>query len=259
MAAPVLGAGRHAGVPMRRCPQCHSPNVDSAQHCAACWADLPPVPRPKARIGKADFWDAAALRRVALGQVPLLLFALSFGGLLTVGQLRVEWRFTLFHLLHGLILAAGLAWAWRESPQGWARWMAAGLCGGLLAEALDAWYTYHGVMGFFSMEVWQWFGLADNPALVYEILQILRLAAPALLLWAVVYVQKAGSNARRTLALGWMALALALRSQVRGAWVAWGALSLLEGWLHLGLYALSILALAWGLGPRDLTRNPEIR
>ena len=69
---------------MRRCPQCQSPNVDSALACAACWADLPPVPRPKARVSAADFWDAAALRRVALGQAPLLLFALSFGGLLTV-------------------------------------------------------------------------------------------------------------------------------------------------------------------------------
>ena len=244
---------------MRRCPQCQSPNVDSARYCSACWADLPPAPPPRPWISVADFWDAEALRRVALGQAPLLLFALSFGGLLTVGTLRVEWRFTLFHLLSGLILAAGLAWAWRESPQGWARWIAAGLFGGLLAEALDAWYSYHGVMGYYSLELWQWFGLADNPALVYEILQILRLAAPGLLLWAVVYVQKPGSTARRILALGWIALALALRSRVRGAWVAWGALTWLEGWLHLGLFALSTLALAWGLGPRDLTRDPEIR
>jgi hypothetical protein len=244
---------------MRRCPQCHSPNVDSARYCAACWADLPPAPRRAAWIGAADLWDAPSFRRVALGQAPLLFFALSFGGLLTVGSLRLEWHFALFHLLNGLFLAAGLAWAWRESPRGWAAWMAAGLFGGLLAEALDAWYSYHGEMGYLSMELWQWFGLADNPALVYEILQILRLAAPGLLLWAVVYAQKRGSTARRTLALGWIALALLLRSRVRGAWVAWGALASPEGWLHLGLYALSALALAWGLGPRGLTPDPEIR
>jgi hypothetical protein len=95
--------------------------------------------------------------------------------------------------------------------------------------------------------------------LVYEILQILRLAAPGLALWALAYAPKPGLAVRRILALGWIAFALLLRSQVRGAWVAWGALVWMEGWLHLALYALSTLALAWGLGPRDLTRDPEIR
>jgi hypothetical protein len=244
---------------MRRCPQCQSPNTDSAPYCSACWTDLPPPPRAKPWAGPVDVWDGPLLRRVALGQIPLLLFALSCGRLLTVGDLRQEWHFAVFHLLHGLILGAGLAWAWREKPRGWAAWMAAGLGGGLLAEALDAWYTYHGVMGFLTMAVWQWFGMADDPALYYEILQIMRLAAPGLVLWAAVYCQKRGSTpARRALAFGWIVLALAVRSQVRGAWVAWPALLSLDGWIHLGLYAVSTLALAWGLGPRGLTREPEI-
>jgi hypothetical protein len=198
------------------------------------------------------------MRRVALGLLPVVLFALFFGRLLTVGDLRREWRFALFHELHGLILAAGLAWAWRERPLGWVRWICAGLFGGLIAEALDAWYSYHGLMGSVSLAIWQWVGMPEDRALVYEILQILRLAAPGLALWALAYAPKPGLALRRVLALAWMALALALRSQVRGAWVSWGGLASGLGWAELGLYSLSVLALGWGLGPRGLTRDTEI-
>jgi hypothetical protein len=242
---------------MRRCAQCQSPNPDSSAFCQACGTALAPL-RPQPWIAAADLWDGPSMKRVALGLLPVVLFALCFGRLLTVGDLRREWRFALFHELHGLILGLGLAWAWRERPLGWVRWIAAGLFGGLIAEALDAWYSYHGVMGLFSLTFWAWLGLPEDNALVYEILQILRLAAPGLILWALAYFPKRPSVTRRTLALLWIALALALRSQVRGAWVAWGALGSLGGWTHLGLYLGSSLALGWGLGPRGLTRHPEI-
>ena len=240
---------------MRRCPRCQSPNPDHAERCSACSAALPALLR-KPWISLGDVYDVQALERVALGLVPLLLFGLSFGRLLTVGSLRQEWRFAVFHLAHGLILAAGLAWAWRERrAKGWALWLAAGLAGGLLTEALESWYTYRGLMGFFSVAAWQWFGFPDDNALIYEILQVLRLLGAAFALLAA-YAFRERRAARRVLARFWIALAVALRSQVRGAWVAWGALGGAMAWLQLGLYALSALSLAWGLGPRGLTRDP---
>jgi hypothetical protein len=242
---------------MRRCAQCQSPNPDSAAFCLACGTALAPL-RRRPWISAADLWDRPSFKRVALGLLPLVLFALSFGRLLTVGDLRREWRFLLFHELHGLILGLGLAWAWQERPSGWGRWALVGLFGGLVAEALDAWYSYHGLMGSVSLALWQWGGMAEDRALVYEILQILRLAAPGLALWALAYAPKPGLGIQRVLALAWLVLALALRSQVRGAWVSWGALETALGWAQLGLYTLSVLALGWGLGPRGLTRGTEI-
>jgi hypothetical protein len=243
---------------MRRCPRCREPNPAAAPFCAACGADLPRVSR--GGVGWEDLWDGPALKRVAAGLLPALLFSLSFGGLLTVGSLRVEGRFALFHLVHGLLLGAALAWAWKEAfPRGWAPWLAAGLAGGLLAEALDAWYSYHGLMGFFSLALWQWLGMREDRALVYEILQTLRMGAPALALW-VLYCARTRENAtRRALALLWLALGLGLRSRVRGAWVDWRALGCALGIGQTALYAASLLALGWGLAPRGLTRKPEIR
>jgi hypothetical protein len=236
---------------MRRCPKCLSPNADSAGLCAACGEGLPrALWSPRAAF--TELWDAPSFVRVALAILPVLCFRLSFGGLLTVGLQRVEWRFAVYHLCHGLLLAAGLAWAWRETSfKGRVRWLAAGLCGGLLAEALETWYTYHGLMGFFSLALWQWFGLPEDRALVYEILQMLRLAGPGLFLW-LAYAAKPLSAFRRSSALVWIVLALVLRSQVRGAWVVWGALTTAMGCRQAALYALSTLVLVWGLGPRRL-------
>lgn len=243
---------------MRRCPQCQSPNPDSAGFCAACGEGLPKVLwSPQAAF--AELWDGPSAVRVALGLLPVLCFRLSFGYLLTVGVQRTEWHFAVYHLCHGLLLAAGLAWAWREASfKGRAGWLLAGLCGGLFAEALEAWYTYHGLMGFFSLTLWQWFGLPEDRALVYEILQMLRLAGPGLFLW-LAFAAKPLSALRRASALVWIVLALALRSQVRGAFVVWGALTTALGCRQAALYALSALVLAWGLGPREgLTRGTKI-
>jgi hypothetical protein len=239
---------------MRRCYYCQAPNPDKALRCDRCERILPPPARRPLGLGAA-LWDWPAFRRTLLSQAPLLAFALSLGGLLTVGALREEGRFLGYHLLHGLVFAAALAWARRETgAKEWAFWVSAGLLGGLLSEALDVWYTYHGIMGLASLELWQWFGFSEDPALVYKVLQILRLGGLGLTLLAVFEATEA-SLARRALAPLWLLLSLALRSQVRGSWLAWTALAGGQGWIHLGLFGLSSLALAWGLGPRG-PENP---
>lgn len=242
---------------MVRCPRCQSPNPDTVAACLRCATPLPHAPRA-ARPRRSDFWEPRALRRLALAMVPLLLLRLSIGSLLTVGNERIEWHFLLFHVLHGLVLAGGLAWAWREDGRNVAAWLACGAAGGLLAEAFEVWYTFHGIMGYASLWTWSWFGLAEDHALVYEILQVLRLAGPALVLGGF-YLQVEPRGWRRLQAAAWVFLALALRSQVRGAWLAWGPLASAEGLKQLGLYAFSTLFFAWGLGPRGLTDRGENR
>lgn len=245
---------------MRRCYYCQAPNPDGAARCERCERILPAPLRPPLNLGAA-LWDGPSFKRTLLSQIPLIAFGLSFGGLLTVGVGREEGRFLAYHILHGLAFGAALAWARRESrAKEWAFWVSAGALGGLLSEALDVWYSYHGILGQASQQLWQWFGFSEDPALVYEILQIFRLGGLGFAL-LVVFEATETLTARRILAPLWVLAALALRSQVRGSWLAWGALAHSgEAWVHLALFALSSLCLAWGLGPRraDLTPGVQI-
>src|SRR5665213_3934997 len=241
---------------MRRCPYCHSPSPDQALSCAACGRALV-LPRPALGDDASKGMSWRSLRRVSLALLPVLLLRLCFGSWLTVGTQRQEWHFAVYHLVHGLIFGGCLAWAWREKPNAWVLWLVAGLWGGLITEAFEICYLYHGLLGYFSLLAWKWFGLADDRALIYEILQALRLLGPALSL-GLVFFLKPASRARRSLVFLWIPLALLLRSQVRGAWLAWPVLG---SWMSLrqwGLYFVSALFLAWGFGPRDLTTGPKI-
>lgn len=219
---------------------------------------MPPPPR-QPWLRPDDLWFPRALARAA---APLLLWAafrLSFGFLLTVGDLRVEERFIAFHLSTGLLAGAGLAWVrGLRAPGDWALWCAAGLAGGILAEALEVWYTYRHLMGTLTLFAWQWFELPATPALIYQMLQGLRAAGlylPLLLLaWS-------GENrfSRGLFSLLMVALAVALRVPVRGAYLTWQGLDGAMGWTQLAWYAGSCLALLYGLGQSPLTARAESR
>ncbi len=230
---------------MRRCPRCASPCPDGAVACAACGAA--PLPGP------AGAW--AGLRgpgwgRLGGASLPLLVLQLTAGGLLTVGTARREGRFLLFHGLHGLLLGLSLAWLWSERRASrWVGWAFAGLAGGLLAERVEALYTYRHWMGGWVLDLWGWAGMAQDPAVPYRVLQVLRLAAPLMALLIMRWRRSrpdAGGWGRA--AVGSLA-ALALRSRVRGAWVAWSTVAAALGWVHAALYEASVVALLWALGP----------
>jgi hypothetical protein len=206
--------------------------------------------------------DIVSGERLLRAMPPLLLllaFRIQFGSLLSVGMQRVEWRFLAFHLATGLLIGAGLAWMRGErGPGRWAAWCATGLAGGLLAEALEVWFTYRHLMGTLTFYAWQWFELPPTPALVYQILQGLRaggLFLPLLLLaW---WGEKRFGSMLFMLAL--VLLAVWLRVPVRGAFLKWGALWELHplGTVALGYYAASGLALFYALGRRPLTARPS--
>jgi hypothetical protein len=212
---------------------------------------LLPIPRePWVRL--SDVWSPLALQRAAVAVLALIAFRLSAGSLLTVGMERVEARFLAFHLMHGLLLGAGLAWCRGErTALRWTLWLVLGLLGGLMAEALEVWYTYRHLMSTLTFYAWQWFELPSTPALIYQILQGLRLVG-ALFPLVFMYFWVEQRNARQFLALGFLLLALGARVFVRGAYLAWPGLLTSETWPVLALYAVSALAIFYGLGPRTL-------
>jgi hypothetical protein len=200
-----------------------------------------------------DLWDPAAFRRCAQAGLPVLAFALSAGAWLAGGPARDEGRVLAYHLGHGLLLGLGLAWARRERQAlAWAAWLLAGLAGGALSESLDLWFSYRQVFSGLAQWLWQWLGLDYRPALVYELLQTLRLAGAALPL-ALAYTFGERRPARWLQAPLWLGLAVILRSQVRGAFLTWWALPGLgrPTLAAVALFYASVLALLWGLGPRD--------
>lgn len=243
---------------MRRCPACQAPNPENAPACHVCGQLMPALERePWLRLD--DFWQPQILVRILPPLAVLLALRLSLGSLLTAGHDRQEWRFLLFHVLSGLVLGAGLAWVRGLSkPLDWAFWVATGLAGGLLCEALEVWYTYRHLMGTLTFYAWQWFQLPETPALIYRILQGLRalgLALPLLLLaW-----QGEKRLSRGLFALFCVGLAVAFRVPVRGAFVHWGGLGYALGLQATAFYALSALALFYGLGLKALTPGPKNR
>jgi hypothetical protein len=237
---------------MRRCPHCGSPNPDPSGRCQACHEPLPPLPRaPLLRL--SDVWNPAGLKRALLAAAVLSAFQMTAGGLLTVGAERVEARFLTYHLLHGLLLGAGLAWVRGARGRRAAAWLLVGLAGGALAEGAEIWFTYRHMVADLSVLAWRWFGLAGGPELSYRMLQVLRLGAAALPL-ALFALGDEKRLIRGVFSITCLAAALLLRSLVRGAFVSWGAVlqPSLSGPM-LGLFAASAFVLAYGLGQRALT------
>jgi hypothetical protein len=236
---------------MRRCPSCQSPNPDEARFCMTCGEPMPP-PGRQPWATWADLGSWRGLGRTALGLLPLLCFQLSFKGWLTAGPVRVESWFLAFHVGEGLLLGAGLAWARDERLLGrWLGWILAGLAGGLLAEALELWFMYRQIFSGLALWVWAEMGLKDRPSLVYELLQGLRLLGLALPLWANGLASER-RPARWLQTPLWVALALAIASQLRGAFLSWGQLAGLNPLAGeaLAIWLASRLALAWAFGPR---------
>ncbi|HTB33487.1 MAG TPA: zinc ribbon domain-containing protein [bacterium] len=238
---------------MRRCPSCQAPNPDEALYCMACGMAMPGALRAP-WFTWADLGSWRELGRTALALLPLLAFQLTFKEWLTAGPVRVESQFLAFHLGEGLLLGAGLAWAREERLLGrWLGWILAGLVGGMLAEGLELWFMYRQVFSGLALWVWAEMGLKDRPSLVYELLQGLRLLGLALPLWANdLSVER--RPARWLQSPLWLALGLACGSQLRGAFLAWGALADFNplAWQALAVWLGSRLALAWALGPRGL-------
>ena len=235
---------------MRRCPHCQSPDPDDARYCLHCGQALEPVPR-RPWLSLDDLGSWVALRRCALGALPVLAFALSARDWLTGGAARVESRVLAYHLAHGALIALGLAWARRERRASvWVAWLMAGLLGGLFGESLDLWFSYRQIFSGAALWLWQRWGLAYRPTLVYEILQGLRLLGlfPPL---GAVYLARERRPARWLQAPLWLGLGLALRTQVRGVWLVWGACFSLPGLAVAACFYASVLALCWGLGPRS--------
>lgn len=243
---------------MRRCPHCQSPSPERAAFCSACGRALPPPLRAPG-FRREDLWQPLALRRALQALAPLLAFRLSAGSLLTAGPVRVEGRFLAFHLMHGILLAGGVAWVrGLRRPQACLRWLGAGLLGGLLAESLEAWYTYRHLMGRLTLFAWDWFGLGSQSSLIYQVLQGLRILGVGLPLLAL-----ALSGEKRVFlyfsAVFLFCAAVALRIPVRGAYLSWAGLAAFLGlsWAHLLLYSASALCLLYGLGQRALTPEAQ--
>lgn len=243
---------------MIRCVHCETPNPDSSRTCVGCGRPCGPVPRDPF-LRREDLWQPEAFLRALGAAGILLIFRLSFGHLLTVGVQRREWAFLSYHLAHGTLLGLGLAWVRGERrPQAWLAWLAAGWGGGLLSEGLELWYLYRNLMARFSLLLWQYFGLAESPALIYRVLQGLRLGGTLLpLLGLALKDEKRLSRGLFTVlaALG----ALALRIPVRGFLLDWRQLGHWAAWEQIGLYSASALLLYYGLGQRALTESPPAR
>jgi hypothetical protein len=236
---------------MRRCPQCQYPNPETALFCQHCGQGLPPVARqPFWRL--TDWWWPPALK-AALGPLALLLsFRYSFGSWLTVGLLRVEWHFAAFHAMHGALFGFALARARREHQGSllW-RWVLLGLAGGFLAEGLEYWYVYRHVMDSVAFDVMDWFRFSNPTLFPYQLLQVMRFAAPALALWIAWLWTARPSLGQQMAALGWLLLAIYLRAHVMGFALSWRGLGTWIGWQNTAFYAFSALALlyAWGSRP----------
>jgi hypothetical protein len=125
-----------------------------------------------------------------------------------------------------------------------------GLAGGFLAEGLEYWYVYRHIMSSLAFDVMNWFRFS-NPALFpYQLLQIMRLAAPALTLWIVWLWTGRPSLGQQIAAFGWLVLALYLRAQVMGHALTWMGLGTWIGWQNTAFYALSAFVLLYAWGPR---------
>jgi hypothetical protein len=191
--------------------------------------------------------------KAALGPLALLLsFRYSFGSWLSVGPTRIEWHFAVYHALHGALFGMALAWARGNLRERLAwRWVLIGLAGGFLAEGLEYWYVYRHIMGSVAFDVMAWFRFSNPSLFPYQLLQILRLAAPALALWIAWLWTARPSLGQQVAALAWLGLALFLRAQVMGFALTWGGLGTRIGWQNTAFYASSTLALlyAWGSRP----------
>lgn len=243
---------------MRRCPSCQAPNPERATDCASCGQALPAIPiEPWLR--RDDLLSLGDLKRALPPLALWMAFRLSFGRLLTAGAEREELRFLAFHLMNGALLGLCLAWMRREERwMGWAPWLGAGLAGGLLAEALEAWYTYRHLMGTLTLYIWRWFEWPATAALVYQLLQGLRLAglvAPLLLLGA----REEKRFARMAISVLGLLLGVALRMPVRGAFLTWRGLLDPGSWGALAAYAASCGAVLLALGRRPLTKGASHR
>ena len=217
----------------------------------ACGSALPGAVRAP-WFRRQDLGTWRDLGRSALALLPLLVFQLSFRDWLTAGPVRLESQFLAFHVCEGLLLGAGLAWARAERLLGrWLGWILAGLVGGLLAEGLELWFMYRQVFSGLALWVWAEMGLQDRPSLVYELLQGLRLLGLALPLWANDLAAER-RPARWLQTPLWVALGLLCGSQLRGAFLAGGALAACNplAWQALAVWLGSRLALAWAFGPR---------
>jgi hypothetical protein len=200
----------------------------------------------------ADWWWPAALK-AALGPLALLLcFRYSFGDWLTVGVVRLEWHFIAYHALHGCLFGLGLARARGEQrgQPAW-RWALLGLAGGLFAESLEYWYVYRHVVSSVAFDVMNWFRFSNPSLFPYQLLQILRLAGLALVLWIAWLWAARPTLGQQLAALAWLFLALYLRAQVTGGYaLSWSGLGTWIGWINTAFYASSALILFYAWGPR---------
>jgi hypothetical protein len=206
----------------------------------------------------------AGLKWAALGALPLLAFRLSFGAWLNGGMARVEAHVAGFHLAQGALL--GLACAVAAGPDAWRRgaglgrifgWVLTGCVGGALGEVADFSFNFHGWMGAACLWLWDAAHLADDPALVYQTLQVLRLGGPVLALGLLFWAEE-GDALRRFGALVLAVGALMLRSRVRGFLLVWSVLPSLKGLGELALYAASAILVAWAFGAKSLTSKSDL-
>lgn len=237
---------------MRRCPHCQAPNPEASLFCQRCGQPLPRVEH-EAFWAWSDWFEPATLRAALVPLFALLVFRVSFGGLLSVGSGRVEARFLTFHLLHGLIFGAGVAWVAGDVERGkTARWALLGLLAGLFTEALEYWYTYQHVMQGVVFKIVDWFGALNTAALVpYRSLQVLRLlgvVGPLSVAWALWTRPRPG----QVLALlVWGAAGLYLRALVLGYPLNWSGIQTPLSLKNLALYAFSALLWLYALGARE--------
>lgn len=237
---------------MRRCPHCQAPNPEAARFCQRCGQALPRIQR-EAFWAWSDWFEPAALRAALAPLLVLLFFRLSCGAWLSVGAARDESRFLSFHLLHGTLFGAALAWVSGDLARGKARrWILLGLLSGFFAEALEYWYTYQHVMQGIVFQIVDWFGALNTAALIpYRSLQVLRLlgvVGPLSVGW-LLWSRPRGGQVLALLA--WGGAGLCLRALVLGYPLHWTGVWTPVGLNNLALYAFSALAWLYALGARE--------
>lgn len=237
---------------MRRCPHCQAPNAEASLFCQRCGQTLPKVEH-EAFWAWSDWFELATLRACLVPLLGLLTFRLSLGALLSVGAGRVETRFLTFHLLHGLLFGAGVAWVTGDLVRGKAwRWVVLGLGAGIFTEALEYWYTYQHVMQSIVFKIVDWFGALNTAAVVpYRSLQVLRLlgiVAPLSVGWMVWTRPRPGQILGL---LVWGTAGLYGRMWVLGYPLNWAGLQTALGQKNLVLYAFSALLWLYALGARE--------
>ena len=220
---------------MRRCPECRSPNPDSARACSRCRAELPRF-EPGPALG--GLLDASSAARALLALPALLMaYSLPFGwAFYPPGQ---ELRQAAFFGLSGLSL--GLALGWMQGARAWA-WALAGLAGGLLAYACN--WLYMDQHAVYKAVFWlgEWMDPAGSTLIPFRTLQMLRalaMALPLLLLRPLL----TGLWSRLALDLAFVAAAALARSQALGP-----ALGGAHPLAHQAWAALSLFLLLYGLG-----------